>query len=109
MKAVFLALVYAAVVEWRIFRFESSGYSATIETGLTAVAFVGSIPVGILAKRQLMAFCGGLALGAPAISYSMLGYGLLETGGIVHVLPFGFLGVMTHQLARRFRRIKLER
>ena len=109
MKAVFLALLYAASVEWLMYRFASMEYSASIETGLTVVAFIGAIPVGMFARRPLMAYFAGLALGAPVVSYSMLGYGLLEMGGLFHAMTFGIVGVVAYEVAHRFKRFRVQK
>ena len=108
-KSVLPALLYAALAEWWMYRFASSAYSASVETGLTIVAFVGAIPVGVFARRPLMAFCGGVALGAPVIGYSMIGYGLLEMGGFIHAATFGVWPVIAYELSRKFRYFRVER
>ena len=103
MMLVFPALIYAAVAEWVIYCFASSEYSGAVEAFLAVVAIAGAIALGIYAKRPFMAFCGATALGAPAISYDMLGYGLLEMGGFFHAFSFGVIGVVAYKLAHGFR------
>ncbi|HTR42633.1 MAG TPA: hypothetical protein VMH87_13555 [Pseudomonadales bacterium] len=77
-------------------------YSGTLDTVLFGVAIFGAIALGIFAKRAFMAFCGAAALAAPAIAYSMGGYGLLEMGGFLHALVLGGIGSVAHKLAHGF-------
>jgi hypothetical protein len=103
MKSIFPALIYAAVAEAMIYRFALTEYSRAIDAVLTVVAIVGAIVLGIFTTRPFMAFCGATALAAPAISYSMLGYGLLAMAGFLHALSFGLIGAVVYKLSHGFR------
>jgi hypothetical protein len=50
-----------------------------------------------------MAFYGSVALSVPAISYSMIGYGLLEMGGYFHAFSFGLIGLVFYKVIHNFR------
>jgi hypothetical protein len=103
MKSVFLALLYSGVAEGIVYRFALTGYSDAIDLVLMLVAIAGAVALGIFATRPFMAFCGATALAAPAISYSMLGYGPLEMGGLLHAFAFGGLGGAAYKLTHGFR------
>jgi hypothetical protein len=102
MKPIFLALSYAAISESVICHFASQEYSATVDAILTIFAVLGSIVLGIFAPGEFMAFCGASGLATPAISYSMLGYGFLEMGGLVHALAFGIVGSAAFKFSHGF-------
>ena len=102
MTPVFLALIYSAVAEVAIYCFASSGYSGAVDALLAGFAIAGAIALGIFAKRAFMAFCGATALAAPAIAYSMLGYGPLEMGGFIHALAFGGIGAAAYKVSHGF-------
>lgn len=102
MKSVILALLLAATAQAVIYRLALREYSEALGIGLFVVAVIGAVVLGIFASRPFMAFCGSVALAAPAISYSMVGYGLLEMGGFFHAFALGGLGAFVHKLAHGF-------
>ena len=72
-------------------------YSSTVQWLLLAVWATGSIVLAWFVRRGICVYFGSVALSAPMIGYSMVGYGLLPMGGILHalcagvyVLPFNY-------------------
>jgi hypothetical protein len=106
-KTVLLAILFAAGAELKIWQNASLDYSGSLDGGLAVVAILLSVLLGFNAPNGTMAFLGSAAASAPGISYSMIGYGLLEMGGILHALSFGGIGlacyivVQKHQNRRR--------
>jgi CHASE2 domain-containing sensor protein len=64
---------------------------------------VGSLGLAWLEQRLFFVYCGIVALSVPVISYSMLGYGLLEMGGWFHALASGLLSLPLHSFFRWVR------
>ena len=54
--------------------------------------------------RALYVYLGSVALIAPAVSYSMVGYGVLEMGGYLHVLMAGVWALVPYVIFGYFRR-----
>ena|ERR1039457_767438 len=54
-------------------------------------------------------YWGSVVLAAPSISYSMLGYGLLPMGGLLHPFMAGIYAVPFWYLFERIRKRKLEK
>jgi ABC-type thiamin/hydroxymethylpyrimidine transport system permease subunit len=78
-------------------------YSEVIQGCLFGLWAIGSLLVAWFVPRRFYAYFGSVALSAPAIGYSMVGYGLLETGGILHALCAGIYALPFHHLFQRFR------
>ena len=78
-------------------------YSSTVEWFLIAVWAIGSLAIAWFVRRRLYAYLGSVGLSAPAIGYSMVGYGLLEMGGVLHGLCAGLYALPFHYLFQRFR------
>jgi hypothetical protein len=76
-------------------------YSGTIETGFVTIWAIGSLLLSWNIRRSLYAYLGSVALGVPAIAYSMVGYGLLPMGGIFHALIAGTFALPFHYLFQR--------
>jgi CHASE2 domain-containing sensor protein len=73
-------------------------YSSTLEIFLVVLWAVVSLVLAWFVRRKFYVYLGSVAFSAPMIGYSMVGYGLLPMGGIIHgfcaglfVLPFYFL------------------
>jgi hypothetical protein len=58
-------------------------------------------------KRLSRVYWGSVSLSVPGIAYSMLGWGLLEFGGVIHALMAGVYAIPFWILfnARRTRRL----
>jgi len=59
-------------------------------------------------RRRFYVYFGSVALSAPAIGYSMIGYGILEMGGIFHALCAGVYAMPFHYFFQRSRQRRLE-
>jgi|SRR5712671_2759623 len=97
-KTVIAAIVIAVFAEFAIYRSASREYSETLCNIMFIAAAVGAVLVGAFAPRRLLAFCASTALAAPGISYSMIGHGFLEMGGIFHAMAMGGLGVVSYAM-----------
>lgn len=64
---------------------------------------IGSLLLAWFERRLFFTYFGSVALAAPAISYSMLGYGGLEMGGWLHAFAAGVWVVPFHFIFRRVR------
>ena len=104
MKIVIAAIIVAAVLQFAVCHLIS--YSGKIDLVLTIIGIFGWIVLGFTAPNEFMAFCGSVALGVPGISYSMVGYGLLEMGGYIHALCFGGYGFACYKLIQYFKQKK---
>ena len=78
-------------------------YSGTVEFIFIAVWAVGSLLLAWFIRRRFYAYCGSVALSAPAIVYSMVGYGLLPMAGVVHGLLAGVYVLPFHYFFQRLR------
>ncbi len=83
-------------------------YSSTVQWLLFGVWAVGSLVFAWFVRRRFYAYFGSVALSAPAIGYSMIGYGFLEMGGILHALCAGVYVLPFHYFFQRSRRKRLE-
>lgn len=81
-------------------------YSDTVELGLFTLWAIGSLLLSWFVHRCFYVYIGSVALSAPAIAYSMVGYGLLPMGGILHALAAGVYPLPVHYL---FQRMQLRR
>ena len=81
----------------------SMQYSGTVEFGLFGLWAAGSLLLSWLVRRRFYAYAGSVALSAPAIAYSMVGYGLLPMGGILHALIAGVFALPFHYFFQRMR------
>jgi hypothetical protein len=81
-------------------------YSSTVLGILVGVWAIGSLVLAWFVRRRFYVYFGSVALSAPAIAYSMVGYGLLEMGGILHALCAGVYALPFHYF---FQRIRLRR
>jgi hypothetical protein len=82
---------------------ERMEYSSTFEFLLFVIWAFGSLLLSWFARRLFYVYCGSVALSAPMIGSSMVGYGLLPMGGIIHGLCAGLLLLPFHFLVQRFR------
>jgi CHASE2 domain-containing sensor protein len=82
---------------------ERMEYSSTIEFVLFGLWAVGSLLLAWFVRRRLYAYLGSVGLSAPAIAYSMVGYGMLPMGGILHALLAGVYALPFHYFFQRFR------
>lgn len=78
-------------------------YSDTVQTLLYGLWAIGSLLLAWMVRRRFYVYFGSVALSAPAISYSMIGYGFLEMGGILHALAAGMWALPVHYFFQRIR------
>ncbi len=78
-------------------------YSGTLEGLLFVVWALGSILLAWFVRRRFYVYSGSVALSAPAIAYSMVGYGFLEMGGVLHALAAGAYALVLHYFFQKFR------
>ena len=78
-------------------------YSRTIQFVLFAIWAVGSLVMAWFVRRRLHLYFGSVLLAVPAVAYSMIGYGLLEAGGVVHVLAAGVYALPFHYFFKKIR------
>ena len=64
---------------------------------------IGSLTLAWFERRLFFVYFGSVALAAPGISYSMIGYGALEMGGWFHALSAGVWVLPFYFLFRRIR------
>jgi hypothetical protein len=103
LKTVFATIIVAAVTQAIICRISGLEYSGTIDGLLTIEWLIGSLFLGFNAPNQRMAFFGSVGLSVPPISYSMVGYGLLEMGGFFHAFSFGAFGLVIYKIIQHFK------
>jgi len=87
---------------------ERMHYSGTVEFLLFGGWAAGSLVLAWFVRRPFYVYFGSVALSAPMIGYSMVGYGLLPMGGIVHSFCAGFFVLPFYALFQRFRTRKKE-
>jgi hypothetical protein len=97
MRSFAACLAFAIVAETLIGRTASHSYSSAMLAILSVAWLFGSLVLAWFEPRRGFVYFGSVALSAPGISYSMLGYGLLIMGGFlqalcagVYVLPFHY-------------------
>jgi CHASE2 domain-containing sensor protein len=83
-------------------------YSGTVESVLIAFWATISLLLAWFVRRRTYVYLASVALSAPAIGYSMVGYGFLEMGGIVHALSSGLLVLPFHRFFQHWQRRRLE-
>ena len=76
-------------------------YSGTIEFVLFLMWAIGSLLLAWFVRHRFYAYIGSVAFSAPAIAYSMVGYGLLPMGGIFHAIIAGFCVLPVHYFFQR--------
>jgi CHASE2 domain-containing sensor protein len=103
MKSFVPCLVFAVVAEAMIYRAAAREYSPGIFALLAAAWGFGSLVLAWFEPRRRFVYFGSVALSAPCISYSMLGYGLLEMGGFLHAFCAGVYALPFHHLFQRIR------
>jgi hypothetical protein len=103
LKTVFATVVVAAVTQAIICRVPGLEYSGTIDGLLMFEWLVGSLFLGFNAPNLKMAFWGSVGLSVPPISYSMVGYGLLEMGGFPQALSCGAMGMLFYPIIQHFK------
>ncbi len=77
-------------------------YSGTIEFLVLAIWMIGSLFLGWYVPRLFYAYIGSVVLSAPLIGYSMVRYGLLPMGGILHALCAGIYVLPIHFICHRY-------
>ena len=82
---------------------ESITISLMIAWGLATVGLAG------YEARLSRVYWGSVALAIPGIAYSMIGWGLLEFGGIFHALMAGIYAIPFWLLFQRLRKRKAAR
>ena len=96
--------ICAVVTEALIYRTATREYSPVIDALLVAAWGLGSLVLAWFEPRRRFVYLGSVALSAPCISYSMLGYGLLEMGGFVHALCAGVYALPFHYVFQCLRK-----
>jgi CHASE2 domain-containing sensor protein len=95
--------IFAVIAEALICSAAARAYSPLILALLTTAWGFGSLILAWFEPRPRIAYFGSVALSAPSISYSMLGYGPLEMGGFLHALCAGALAVPFYYMFQRIR------
>ena len=103
MKSFAPCFLFAAITEALIDRAAAREFSPVILAFLAVVWGFGSLVLAWFEPRPQFVYFGSIALATPAISYSMLGYGLLEMGGILHAICAGLFALPFHHLFKRSR------
>ncbi|MGA2747926.1 MAG: hypothetical protein ABSG59_04040 [Verrucomicrobiota bacterium] len=103
MKSFTPCFLFAAGAEVWIYCEAAREYSPAILALFAAVWVFGSLVLAWFEPRVRFAYLGSVALSAPGISYSMLGYGVLEMGGLLHPLCAGVIVLPIHYLFQRIR------
>ena len=78
-------------------------YSNAVQVILIGLWAAGSLVLAWRVSHRSYAYFGSVAMAVPAIAYAMLGYGLLEMGGILHALAAGLYVLPFHFLFHRRR------
>ena len=97
MKSLVQCFVFAGVSEALIYRVAAREYSPLIFGLLSVTWGLGSLSLAWFEPRRGFVYLGSVVLSAPSLSYSMLGYGIVEMGGFVafcagvYVLPVHYL------------------
>ncbi len=86
-----------------MYRSATREYSPTILAILAAIWGFGSLALAWFEPRLRFVYFGSVALAAPAISYSMLGYGVLEMAGLIHAFCAGAYAIPAHVIIQRFK------
>ena len=79
-------------------------YFDSVEFLLFGLWAIGSLLLAWHVHRLFLAYFGSVALSAPAIAYSMVGYGLLTMGGIFHALFLGIYVLPFHYIFQRYQK-----
>lgn len=83
-------------------------YSGTVEILLVAFWATFSLVLAWFVRRRFYVYFASVVLSAPAIRYSMVAYGYLEMGGIIHALSCGLFILPFHHFFQHWRRRRLE-
>ena len=83
-------------------------YSGTVDLLLFVLWAVASLLLAWFVRRLFYVYLGSVALSAPMIGYSMVGYGLLPMGGLIHALCAGIYVLPFYFLFQRFQKQKRE-
>jgi len=81
-------------------------YSGTIEFLLFLAWLLGSLLLAWFVRRIFYVYFGSVALSAPMIGYSMVGYGSLPMGGIFHGFCTGLFALPFYILFQHLRKRK---
>jgi len=103
-----VCLLASALAEAMIYHFAHRSYVEAVTIALLIGWAIGSLLVAWFEPRLLCMYWGSVALAAPAISYSMLGHGIPEMGGLLHPLMAGIYAVPFWYLFRRIRNRRFE-
>ena len=95
------------VVQTIICRIPGLEYSETIQDLLLLGWLIASLLLGYCAPNARMAFYCSVALAVPGLSYSMVGYGLLEMGGFLHALTLGSIGCLLYRTVQHCKKAGL--
>jgi len=103
LKAIGPFLVVAGTAQYIVCHLSPNNYSEKTNWLFIAGWGVGALAMSWFEKRAILVYLGSVALAAPGISYSMLGYGALEMGGWFHALVAGVWALPFYFLFRRIR------
>ncbi|MCC7375126.1 MAG: hypothetical protein IT581_10775 [Verrucomicrobiales bacterium] len=81
-------------------------YSAAMQWVLIVAWLSASAGIAWRPRWARTACVGAAIAAAPAVAYSMLGYGLLPMGGLVHVGVAGLYGGVLHWIVARWKKSK---
>jgi hypothetical protein len=73
----------------------------SLQAGLIVLWAVGSLLGCWFIRKRSLAYLASTGLAAPGIAYSMVGYGILEFGGILHAMAAGLYALPFHFLFHR--------
>ena len=78
-------------------------YSRSVATLLIALWAIGSLLLAWYVHPGAYVYFGSVALSATVIIYSILGFGLLPTAGIIHAVLAGVYALVIRYVFQRFR------
>ena len=88
---------------WTLGVIEHMEYSSMVEFLLFVFWAVGSLLLAWFVWRRHLVYIGSVVLSAPMIGYSMVGYGELPMGGVIHAICAGLFALPFHYFFQRFR------
>ena len=106
MKSLLTCVAVSAIALVVIHYFAAHPYSESITISLMIGWGVASIFLAGCESRLSRVYWGSVVLAAPGIAYSMLGWGFLEAGGILHALMSGVYAIPFWLLFQRLRKWK---
>jgi CHASE2 domain-containing sensor protein len=96
-------LIVAAIAQFEVCRTPPGAYSQRNLFLWMAGWAICSLTLAWFERRPFFVYFGSVALSAPVISYSILGYGALEMGGWLHAFAAGAWIIPFHFVFRGIR------